>query len=366
MNKPVVIAALIFLAAILWLLSGFIIPHHDKVQEKAAGEEHIAATAAEHKIPQVRVRDLVAENFAANVSVTGKTIASRTVELKAEVDGQVLELLAEKGDSVREGQSIARVDKRDRAARVAEARQMVNQRDIEFNAAKKLEEEGYFARTRLAQASADLESARANLKQAEINLAKTEIKAPFDGVIGDRMVEVGDYATIGDALFTILDLDPMKLTGFLSERVVLDVAPGAKATAKLLNGTTVEGAVTFIAPAADPATRTFPIEISLPNENRNVIEGLTAEISIATSERPAMKVSPAILTLNEQGQVGVKLVNEQNIVEFMPVTILSDNPDHMWIGGLPDKVRLITVGQDFVVPGQTVEPVQSTDKEGLL
>lgn len=362
MNRPVMIAVLIFLAAIAWLASGFILPHQENTEEVVAEK----AAAEENRIQQVRVRDLTAEMFTTTVSVTGKTLASRTVELKAEVDGQITELLSEKGVEVKEGQVIARVDKRDRAARVTEAKQLVNQRNIEYNAAQKLEQEGYFSRTRLAQAEADLESAKANLKQAELNLAKTEIRAPFDGVIGDRMVEVGDYATIGNPLFTILDLNPMKLAGFLSERIVLDVTPGAKAMATLLNGTRVEGTVTFIAPAADPATRTFPIEISLPNEDRSVIEGLTAEINIATTERPAMRVSPAVLTLNDAGQVGVKLVNDQNIVEFMPVIILSDKPDNMWIGGLPDKVRLITVGQEFVVPGQKVEPVPAMDKEGLL
>src|SRR5690606_10373255 len=126
--------------------------------------------------------------------------------------GQVVELLADKGQAVKTDQVIARIDRKDRLARVSEARELVNQRTIEFNAAQSLEKDGFYSRTRLAQAAADLESARAQLKLAQINLGKSDVKAPFDGVIGDRMVDVGDYATVGMTLFRILDLDPLKLT----------------------------------------------------------------------------------------------------------------------------------------------------------
>ncbi len=359
MKNPVIIATVIFIAAVLWIMSGQIFPSEKHHEEKP---DDVPAA----KTMQVQIRDLTAETYTSRVKVTGRTKASRVVDLKAEVDGQVIELLADKGDRVQAGQIIARIDKKDRTARVAEMRQTVNQRNIEYNAASKLEEEGFYPKTRLAQSAADLAAAKANLKQAELTLDKTEIKAPFDGVIGGRMIEIGDYTTIGTPLLTVVDLDPMKLQGFLSEKVVLDVAANAKATGNLLNGEKVEGIVTFVSPVADQTTRTFPVEISLPNPDQRIVEGLTAEIHISTTEKKAHRVSPSALTLNDGGQVGVKIVNDQNIVEFIPVVMLSDDPDSIWIGGVPDTFRLITIGQEFVIPGQVVDPVQSKEKDGLL
>lgn len=364
MKKPVLIAIAVAVLAVGWILSGFIIPsdkagHHGAASSETA-QQDVAKTA------QVRVKDSLAAPFTTQISVTGKTSASRTVVMKAEVDGQITELLADKGMQVTTGQAIARIDKKDRGSRVAESRELVKQRNIEYTAAIRLEKEGYYSKTKLAQAASALEGAKADLKMAELNLGNTEIKAPFDGVIGGKSVNVGDYVTAGTGVMTIVDLNPLKLTGSVSERVVLDLAAGAPVTGTLLNGAVVKGVLSFIAPAADPATRTFPVEIKLPNDEGRLVEGLTVEITIPTAERPGHKISPSILTLNDQGQIGVKIVDDNNVVSFVPVTILADMPDHAWIGGLPDKVRIITVGQDYVVPGQVVEPVVSTDKDGLL
>jgi multidrug efflux system membrane fusion protein len=171
------------------------------------------------------------------------------------------------------------------------------------------------------------------------------------------MVEMGDYAIIGMGLFRIFDLDPMKLTGYVSERVVMDMEAGTLVTGILLGGQEISGSLSFISPVADATTRTFPVEVSLPNPEGKLVEGLTVNISIPTADRLAHKISPAILSLNDQGQVGVKIIEDQNIVRFVPVTILSDANDHSWVAGLPDNVRMITVGQDFVLQGDRVDPV---------
>lgn len=365
MKKSVLIALVVAVAAVGWVLSGTVLPP-DHGQTPKTAQDTAPDAKPEQKISKVRVRDSVATPFNTRVTVTGKTQAYRSVDLKAEVDGQIVALLVDKGAKVKTGDVIARIDPKDRAARVQEARQLVNQRAIEYNAAQSLEKEGFYSKTRLAQAAADQDAARAGLKLAELNLDKTNIRAPFDGVVGNRMVNIGDYMTVGTALFTVVDLDPLKLTGFVSEKVVMDLTTGTEVDGKLLNGQTVKGVLSFIAPVADAATRTFPVEVTLPNPEGKVFEGLTAEISIPTTERPGHRISPSILTLNDKGQVGVKVVTADNTVEFIAVVILSDEADGTWVGGLPDTIRLITVGQDYVIPGQTVDPVPSTDKDGLL
>jgi multidrug efflux system membrane fusion protein len=316
-------------------------------------------------VPQVRIRESVAEKMTAHVAVTGRSEAVRRVDIKTEIAGQIVAIVAEKGAVVKEGDVIARVDERDRRARLAESRERVRQREIEYNAARELEEKGFNSKVKLASVRADLEAARAELRKTEIDLANTEIKAPFDGVIAEQRIEVGNYVEIGTVAFSIVDLDPIELAGYVTEKQVIAIAPGSPVRARLLNGIELEGTLTYIAPTADPATRTFRIEIAVPNPDMAVLEGLTATLRLPVREAMAHRISPSILTLDDTGRIGVKIVNAENRVEFAPVVIVSDEPEHMWITNLPDKVRLITVGQDYVVPGQAVDPVKS-DEDGLL
>lgn len=352
------IAIAVAVFALIWIVSGVLSPGETSAPPVAQAEP-------QKKVMDVRVREIKAEPYIDRVEVTGRTRASKKVVLKAETDGQVTAVLKEEGDAASLGEPLAELELRDRAARVREAKQRVNQRSIEYNAAKKLEDKGFNSRVRLAQALADLEDAKAALANAEIDLAKTKIKAPFDGIINEQEVEVGDYMDVGNALFTVVDLDPIEFVGFVSERRIHDIELGGRARAVFLGGQALEGTISYIAPAANEQTRTFRIIISAPNADLSIKEGLTATIYIPAAQKRAHKISPSILSLNDAGQIGVKIVNTENKVEFVPVRILADKTDGMWIFGPPETARIITVGQDFVSEGQTVNPVPSSG-EGLL
>jgi len=358
-SKLVAIAIAIF--ALLWILSGVFFPASQKQLESQAAVDQDRPS----KIMEVRVREITAEAFADDVVVTGRTRASRTVEIKAETDGQISEIIKEKGEQGLKQEVIARLELRDRKARLRETKQRLNQRQIEYNAAKKLQDKGFNSKVKLAQSRANLETARAELKNAEVDLAKTKITLPFDGVINGQSIELGDFVSVGDPLFSVVDLDPIELVAFVSERNISEITQGQKSSAKFVGGRTVEGVVSYVAPAADPETRTFQVEISVSNIDFSIKEGLTAKIKIPVKAKQAHKISPSILSLNDAGQIGVKIVGQGNKVAFVPVSILSDTPEYMWVYGLPDKVVLITVGQEFVVQGQVVKPVQA-DGDGLL
>jgi multidrug efflux system membrane fusion protein len=356
------IAVLIAFVAFIWIGTGLLFGGGAQETDPPP-----TATQAqtEKNLVEVRVRELEARPYDEDVVVTGRSRASRYVAMAAETDGQVIEILKEEGDTVTKGDILARLELRDRKARAEEAEKRLQQREIEFNAAQKLETQGFNSRVRLAQAKADLEEAKAMLEQARVELAKTDITAPYDSVISIQHIEIGDYVTAGGALFDIVALDPIELVGFVSERRVQHLKLGTEAEAIFLNGDTLTGTLTYIAPAADPQTRTFRVIMSAPNPELAVKEGLTAEVHIPVSARQAHEISPAILSLNTQGQVGVKIVNGEDKVEFVPVRILSDKAGSMWITGAPNKARFITVGQDFVIEGQTVKPVPA-DGDGLL
>lgn len=362
MQSSKYIAIIVAVIALIWIGSGFI--SSDEKAPSAEGKNEVAAVS-EKPIMDVRVRDITAEAYIDKVEITGRSRASKKVVLKTETAGLLTSILKEEGDAITLDEPLAEIELGDREARVREARQRVNQRSIEYNAAKKLQNKGFNSKVKLAQTLADLEDAKAALKEAQIDLAKTKIKAPFEGLIAEQQVEIGDYMAVGNALFTVVDLDPIEFVGFVSERRISDIELGSEARAVFLNGEELKAKVSYIAPAANEQTRTFRVVVSAPNEDLSIKEGLTASIFIPAAQKQAHKISPSILSLNDIGQIGVKIVNDKNTVEFIPITILADTQEAMWISGPPETAKIITVGQEFVSEGQEVNPVLSTGKGNL-
>ena len=363
MKKSVFIAIAIACLTGLWLFSGsFASDEKEPLSQEAPSSDELKAN---EELVEVRVRDLIAEAMIDDITVTGRTRSSRKVDLKSEIDGQIVEILVEKGVSVKRGDVLATLDVKARAARVREAEELLKQRQIQYNAAKELEEKGFNSRVRLAEARAQIELARASLKSVRIELADTKIRAPFDGVINNQYIEIGDFVSKGQDIFRIVDLDPLEITGFVTEKNIMQLNIGSKTEISFINGSKIEGELTYIASAADEQTRTFEIEISVPNEGYLIKEGITAEITIPLEQQKAYKISPSVLALLDDGSVGVKILDENDVVQFVPIVLLKDTPDYLWVSGLPDQIRLITVGQEFVLEGQTVKSV-SADEAGLL
>ena len=360
MKSSQYIALAIAVFALIWVGSGVLFSSaSEPVQQNTSAEP------VNQKPADVRVRKIKSADYSDQIEVTGRSRASRKVILKAETNGQLDQLIKEEGASVAQGDVLAKLELRDRQAKFTEAKERVNQRTIEYNAAKQLQNKGFNSKVKLAQALADLADAKAALSLAATDLEKIQIKAPFEGIIAEQDIEVGDYLATGNPLFTIVDLDPVEFVSYVSERNIQDVTLQAQAKIVLLNGEETTGTVSYIAPAADEKTRTFRVVVSAPNEDNLIKEGLTATMYIPSATHRAHKISPSVLSLNDAGQIGVKVVNAQNKVEFLPVKILADKPEFMWIEALGDEITLITVGQDFVIEGQTVNPVLS-EEEGLL
>lgn len=358
MKKSILIAICITVIAVLWVLSGNI-TKDDDVSEGAPSTETLTETG----LPSVQVESLTSEILNDTISVTGRSQAARQVSIAAETAGQIATLSVNKGDRVVKGDVLAKIQIKDRAARVTEAQQLIKQRQIQYNAAKKLSEKGFSSTVRVAESRAQLEGAKASLKQAQVELGNTVIRAPFDGVINDTMVEVGDYVTNGTALVALIDLNPMKITGFLTEKQLVKIQEDSTARIAFLDGRNAIGNVSFIASAADPQTRTFAFEVTVPNDDMAIKEGLTSKVSIPTKQVSAFKISPSILSLADDGTVGVKIVSDENIVRFVPIRLLKDTKEFLWVTGLPKNIRLIIVGQEFVVTGQQVDPIETSSNQ---
>lgn len=192
------------------------------------------------------------------------------------------------------------------------------------------------------------------------------MRAPFDGVLDGRPAEIGDYLQKGDICGTIVDQDPFLVVGQVSEQDVGSIALDALGTAQLITGRTVFGKVRFISGTADPRTRTFRLELEVANPGHELRDGITAEIRLPVKRIIAHHLSPALLTLDDAGRVGVRIVNASGAAEFQPVTVEGDDGDGVWVTGLPQTVTVITVGQDFVTDGRAVTVTLEDDSATLL
>ncbi len=353
MKRSFLIAIVLAVAAAAWIGSGQLgDPGASKASDKPPAD-----LTTEAAVPSVRVRVQQAQVRQARITLRGQTEADRKIDIKAETKGRIVELDAEKGRLVEAGALLARIDADERPARLAEARSRLKQRQIEFEANTQLTQKGFRAETQLAAAQANLDEAKTAVKAALMAMDDISIEAPFAGTIVARYVEIGDFVEMGDPVARLIDLDPLLVVVQVSERDAGRLKTGALASARLIDGQAVEGVVSYISPEADPETRTFRVEAEVENLDGKLSDGASAEVTLPLLQVVAHLISPAILTLSDSGQIGVKTLGPGNRVVFIPVKVIDEEPAGVWISGLPDRAILITVGQEFINDGQAVRPI---------
>lgn len=288
------------------------------------------------------------------VSVRGRTEANRTVVVRAETAGPVAATPAREGGFVPRGAVLCRISTDARQASLDQARAMMKSRQLEKQASDRLAAQGYRSQTQQLQAQANLDGATAQVRQAEVLLEQVNVRAPFAGVFDRREAEVGTYLSPGAACGTMIQLDPLVIIADIAERDVSGIQVGATAVATLTTGETLTGRVRSVGRDADPATRTYRVEIEAPNPGARVRSGLSAQVKITTGAGPAHLVPSTTLVLDSAGRQGLRYVVDGNRVAFAPVTVLEETPEGVWIVGLRGPARVITVGQSYVSEGQVV------------
>jgi multidrug efflux system membrane fusion protein len=334
------------------------------------------------------------------VQLRGRTEAARQVEVRAETSGRIVNEPLRKGALVTEGEVLCRIDPgtRDVAleeararlreararlpearARVAEAEARLAEAEINDRAAQSLSQSGFAAETRVAAAAAAVSSAKAQVETARAGLegaqsavrsaeaavaaAETEIErlaieAPFDGLLESDTAELGALMQPGQVCATVIQLDPIRIVGFVPEAQVARVTLGARAAAELVSGQRVTGRVTFVARSADPQTRTFRVEITARNPDLAIRDGQTAEIAIDADGAVAHLLPASALTLDDSGRLGVRTARagpEGDVAAFVPVELIRDTPRGVLVTGLDEEVRVIVVGQEYVTDGVPID-----------
>jgi multidrug efflux system membrane fusion protein len=355
--KSWLISAAITTAIALWLISGQVGNENSDPDNAQVAKQETEAR------PGVRVRRQTAEEVTRTIAVNGRTAPARVVDINAETDGRIVAVGRERGDRLDRGDVIVRLDERDRHARLAQASATVKQRELEFAAREKLQGESYVSEAQLQEAAALLEAAKAELTRAELDINYMVIRAPFDGALQERHVEIGDFVKRGDPIASFVDDRTLIVSASISEYDAHYVTKGEEGSAELATGEMVTGVVRYMAPVADAATRTFTVELAIDNSDGAYRAGMTAKLMIPGETVYAQRVSPSLLTLDDAGNLGVKTLNDAGVVEFHRADIVMSSSDGIWIAGLPHLTTIITVGQGFVNEGALVDAVPEDDIE---
>lgn len=310
-------------------------------------------------IPSVQTKLTPETMRETEVLMRGRTEAARSVVVRSETAGVVAATPTVEGSFVRQGQVLCRLAVDARQASLDQARAALKSRQLQRKAAAELAAKGYRSETQVLEAQANLDAAMAGVRAAEIALRQVEIRAPFSGVFDKRDAEIGTYLSPGQPCGTMIELNPLLVVGDAPETEAARLRAGARATARLVDGQVLNGRVRYVARDADPQTRTYHVEVTVPNPGNTVRSGLSADLRISAGAGAAHLVPVSALVLDTAGRQGIRYVLPDNRVAFAAVTVLEETPQGMWVSGLKGPVNVVTVGQSFVADGQKVRVAQA-------
>jgi multidrug efflux system membrane fusion protein len=351
--------ALVAVAAV-WIGSGHLLP-------RDSAEGQAAVRPAEIK-EQPRFRVSVATAHVSQhgpaLTLSGRTEADHKVTMTARTGGVLTQLLVQRGQHVKKDEIVAILSDEAREAQVAQAQALFDQRKAELDAKRLLIEKGTLPKLDLVNLEAQYKAAQAALASANAERDRGVVRAPWDGVITEVPAEVGGaaFSMAGKEIATLVALDPMLAVAEVSERKLAGIKVGEQAEVRLITGQTIPGRVRYVAKSASSTTRTYRVEVEMANADGKIPDGITSEVVLTLAPVPAAQIARSALTIASTGDIGLRVVDDSDKVVFMPVHIIEDGQDTMWVAGVNDGARVIVRGQDFVREGQLVAATDVNDK----
>ena len=349
MNKTTKTAIIVLSALLLWMLSGFF-----ENNSNLSNNNSFKINNDDDKIVRVKAKKIKSKLKQSNVLIQGRTESSRNVKVASETNGIIREILVKKGEFVEKDQILCKLSIDSREAKLDEAKALMLQKKLEWDASKVLVEKGYRSQTKAAGSKAAYDASKALVIQMEEELENINIRSPYDGFFNDNLVEVGDFLSIGMPCGVVIDYTPILVIGKVSEQEIKKIRPGIQGFAVLSTGEKLDGILSYVSKTADIKTRTFRVELEISNTNFEIKDGITAELFIPTKRVQAHLIPPSSLTLDPEGKIGVRHINNDNEVIFSGIEIIGDQEELIWVTGLPEQIILITIGQEFVLEGQKV------------
>jgi len=341
-------------AAALWIASGHLIPH-ESAESRAALQG--PATDAPKKF-RVGVVETKLASHSRKFVLSGRTEADKKVVIFARTNGVLQELNVRRGSRVKKGDVLAVLAVEDRAAMVMQAKATLEQKRIELEAKRRLLLTNAVPKIDFDTLAAQVKVAEAAVATAEAERDRSVITAPWDGVVTETS-EVGTaaFSFTGKEIIKMVGLDPVLALVEVSERNAARVKVGTMADVRLANGLTRQGRIRYVSPSASDGTRTYRVEVEIENPDYLIPDGITAEVTIPLAPVEASRVPRSALTFSSAGDLGVRFVDQDGKVGFLPTSIIEDDQSFMWVAGVPDGARVIVQGQDFVREGVAVDSV---------
>jgi multidrug efflux system membrane fusion protein len=357
LNKNVRVSLILAVAIFLWLASGLLLsPATDGNADKAAVDADL--TSIEATWQQV-------QQFRPQLSLRAKTVANRVVDVKAQIGGRIIAVPVKEGAQVVAGDTLCEIDAEDRAQKIEHATAALAQAKIEFDGALKLKQSGYQSELAIAQAKTKLEAARVTFERSGLDLQNLSIKAPFDGIVESRPVEIGDFVQPGQLCAQIVELNPLKISAVITESEISKVSLGSDARVTLVNGDTLNGKITYLSHQADAVTRSYRVEAKVENPQLKFLAGMSGRLQIDSQPVAAHLISASLMLLDDQGRLAVRAVSEQGVISTLSINSVGENSDGVWVAGLPDQVALVTLGQNYVAEGEQVTVSFSNSPDSL-
>ena len=278
---------------------------------------------------KVVVKKLQKESFTKTLKFSGFSEASRIVIIKSQVEGKVSSKSFEKGKFYKAGSQLVLIDPEDKIARLKEMEALLNQRKKEYEVAEKLFKKGFRSEVKLSESRTNFENALALYEKRQVELNNTKILIPFDSTIEDSFIELGDYVKKGDKIAKIVDLDPIFVKVNVTENVINNLRLN-QTTSIIIADKYYEGLISYISKTSDPLTRNFRVEIKINNKQKQIISGLSSEVRIDLSKEDAYFIPSSLISLDDQGKIGIKVVQEKKVL-FLTIDIISDTGNGYWV-----------------------------------
>lgn len=352
-NRPTWVAGGLVLVLICWMGSGFF---------SIDPQNRTSMTVEKPDLTAVAVTESTVEQVTQYFVAEGQSAPERATLILSEVAGRVMDVFVDKGDIVQAGQAIARLDVSEATANLESAIQAQDQAQRTFSNAERLLARSSTTQDAMNIARTNLALANAQLLRAQKALEYGTIVVPFAGHLERFNIEIGEYIQAGAEVAYIVDNDPLTVSFQVPQRTIRDLSTGIDADIEFITGENKVGILTFLARSADPQTHTFEGEVHVDNTHWSIPAGVSAEIRIPIKQQQAHFISPSILSVEADGTLGVKTVDETGTVVLFSVEVIRSQIDGLWVIGLPDVVRVISIGQGFVNPGEIVQPQLISDE----
>lgn len=356
-----VVSVGLVVAAVVWIGSGYFLPHESTESTAAIKSE----TAAEKPF-RVAVTQANVVPHSRTLVLSGRTEADKKVSVSARTNGVLTELRVKRGDHVKKGDVIAVLSDEARDAQVDRARALLEQKRREREAREQLIEKGTLPRLNLLDLEAQEKAAEAALAAAIAERDRGQVLAPWSGIVNAVPAELGQGLNGqvpggSNEIAQLLSLDPIIAVVEVSERKLAGIKTGTPAEIRLVTGEKAMGRVRFVSKSASQTTRTYRVDVEAANPDNAIPDGITVEVALSLEPTPAARVPRSALIFSAEGELGVRTVGTDDKVNFVPVKIVEDKQQDMWVDGVPDGARVIVQGQDFVREGQLVEAVAAPD-----